>query len=95
MIRDPGEGVCIFSDIAVADSVLLRRHPAIRCIPFVDLDVHRGIGNAALFDGRHEVQTFSMRCAASCLSTKEQSDLNVGYGWSETCSTTAAVNNMT
>mmetsp|Transcript_42861 Transcript_42861/g.91116 ORF Transcript_42861/g.91116 Transcript_42861/m.91116 type:complete len:468 (+) Transcript_42861:2-1405(+) len=51
--------------------------PTIRRILILDLDVHQGNGNAALFDGRPEVQTFSMHCSANYFSKKERSDLDV------------------
>lgn len=85
--RDYGEGFCIFSDIAVAANVLLQKYgssssntqqyPTIERILIIDLDVHQGNGNAALFDGNHRVQTFSMHCAANYFSKIEHSDLDV------------------
>ncbi|KAL3808718.1 LOW QUALITY PROTEIN: hypothetical protein ACHAXA_003797 [Cyclostephanos tholiformis] len=75
---DYGEGFCIFSDIAVAANVLLERYsPLIRRILIIDLDVHQGNGNAALFDKDDRVQTFSMHCIGNYFSKKEKSDLDV------------------
>lgn len=86
---DYGEGFCIFSDIAVAANVLLEAYgeqsehsklnPAsmIRRILIIDLDVHQGNGNAALFQGNERVKTFSMHCVANYFSEKQTSDLDV------------------
>ena len=87
--KDYGEGFCIFSDIAVAANVLLQRHPyqslpddpakskGIRRILIIDLDVHQGNGNAALFQGNNIVQTFSVHCRSNYFSKKEDSDLDI------------------
>jgi len=64
-------------DIAVAANVLLEKCPSIRRILIIDLDVHQGNGNAALFDGNDRVQTFSMHCSGNYFSKKERSDLDV------------------
>ncbi|KAL7535589.1 hypothetical protein ACHAWF_005210 [Thalassiosira exigua] len=74
--KDYGEGFCIFSDIAVAANVLLQRY-SLKRILIIDLDVHQGNGNAALFRGNAKVQTFSMHCSANYFSEKEKSDLDV------------------
>ena len=76
--HDYGEGFCVFSDIAVAANVVLHRFPdIIRRVLIIDLDVHQGNGNAVLFQGRSDVVTFSMHCAANYFSPKEESDLDV------------------
>eukprot|EP00984_Skeletonema_dohrnii_P015565 scaffold6754_cov127-Skeletonema_dohrnii-CCMP3373.AAC.4 len=87
--RDYGEGFCIFSDIAVAANVLLQKFPhqsstadptkskGIRRILIIDLDVHQGNGNAALFQGNDKVQTFSVHCRSNYFSKKEHSDLDI------------------
>lgn len=73
-----GEGFCIFSDIAVAANVLLATYPTfIHRILIIDLDVHQGNGNAALFATNDHVQTFSMHCSGNYFSKKETSDLDV------------------
>jgi len=87
-----GEGFCIFSDIAVAANVLLQKYSLpsspsrlppqqhlahIHRILIIDLDVHQGNGNAALFNGQAKVQTFSLHCSANYFSKKELSDLDV------------------
>lgn len=75
---DRGEGFCVFSDIAVAANVVLRRYPdVVSRILVIDLDVHQGNGNAVLFDGRDDVVTFSMHCGANYFSDKQRSDLDV------------------
>mmetsp|Transcript_28510 Transcript_28510/g.61251 ORF Transcript_28510/g.61251 Transcript_28510/m.61251 type:complete len:317 (-) Transcript_28510:64-1014(-) len=51
--------------------------PTIRRILIIDLDVHQGNGNAALFATNPAVQTFSMHCSANYFSKKERSDLDV------------------
>jgi len=75
---DRGEGFSVFSDIAVAANVVLQRYPQrVQKILIVDLDVHQGNGNAALFRGRPEVFTFSMQCVANYFSPKQESDLDI------------------
>lgn len=75
---DYGEGFCIFSDIAVAANVLRQKYPdRIRNILILDLDVHQGNGNAVLFQGRPDVFTFSMHCAANYFSKRQESDLDI------------------
>ncbi len=75
---DYGEGFCVFSDIAVAANVVLKRYPElIRKALIIDLDVHQGNGNARLFQRRTDVLTFSMQCDANYFSPKEESDLDV------------------
>lgn len=75
---DRGEGFCVFSDIAVAANVILRDYPdVVKRILIVDLDVHQGNGNAVLFQGRHDVITFSIHCSSNYFSKKEESDLDI------------------
>ena len=58
--RDRGEGYCVFSDIAVAARVVLNEYPAsIRKILIVDLDVHQGNGNSAIFRGDDRVRVLA------------------------------------
>jgi acetoin utilization deacetylase AcuC-like enzyme len=76
--RDRGEGFCVFSDIAVAANVVRRRYgEQVRRILVVDLDVHQGNGNAALFRDRPDVFTFSMHCSSNYFSPPEESDVDV------------------
>eukprot|EP00611_Tribonema_gayanum_P023157 TRINITY_DN4810_c1_g1_i1.p1 TRINITY_DN4810_c1_g1~~TRINITY_DN4810_c1_g1_i1.p1 ORF type:complete len:337 (+),score=138.59 TRINITY_DN4810_c1_g1_i1:278-1288(+) len=75
---DRGEGFCVFSDIAVAANVALRDHAQlVRKILIIDLDVHQGNGNAALFAGNDAVYTFSMHCKANYFSARQYSDVDV------------------
>lgn len=70
--HDRGEGFCIFSDIAVAADVLLRRYPdLVQNVLVLDLDVHQGNGNAVLFAGRDDVFTFSLHCRDNYFSRRE------------------------
>jgi acetoin utilization deacetylase AcuC-like enzyme len=73
-----GEGFCVFSDIAVAANVVLKRYPSVvKRILIIDLDVHQGNGNAVLFQGRDDVRTFSMHCSGNFFSERQTSDLDV------------------
>lgn len=75
---DHGEGFCVFSDIAVAANVALKKYPhIINRILIIDLDVHQGNGNARLFAGNANVMTFSMHCRDNYFSPKEESDLDI------------------
>ena len=58
-MRDLGEGYCTLNDCAVATRELQRAHGVERVL-IVDLDVHHGNGNAAIFAGDPSVYTFSM-----------------------------------
>ena len=87
--KDYGEGFCIFSDIAVAANVLLQKYGpsstlaqnnnalAIHRILIIDLDVHQGNGNAALFAEDKRVKTFSIHCKGNYFSKREVSDLDI------------------
>jgi acetoin utilization deacetylase AcuC-like enzyme len=74
---DHGEGFCLLNDIAVAARHLLDRG-LVRRLLIVDLDVHQGNGNAAVFACEERVFTFSMHCQANYPLRKEQSDLDLG-----------------
>lgn len=75
---DYGEGFCIFSDIAVASNLALKEYPeTVKQVLIIDLDVHQGNGNAALFNNNPEVFTFSMQCKDNYFSKKEHSDVDV------------------
>jgi len=76
--HDRGEGFCAFSDMAVAaNAVLGGYHGAVGKVLFVDLDVHQGNGNAALFKDDDRVFTFSMHCSGNIFSQREVSDVDV------------------
>jgi acetoin utilization deacetylase AcuC-like enzyme len=76
--RDRGEGFCVFNDVAVAASVLLRDRQIARAA-VVDCDVHQGNGTAAIFRGNPAVFTFSLHGAKNFPFRKEESDLDVTF----------------
>jgi acetoin utilization deacetylase AcuC-like enzyme len=76
--RDRGEGYCVFNDVAVAASLLLRDGAATR-IAVVDCDVHQGNGTAAIFRDEPAVFTFSLHGAKNFPFRKETSDLDVTF----------------
>jgi acetoin utilization deacetylase AcuC-like enzyme len=71
-----GEGFCVLNDVAVAASRLLA-DGSVNRILLVDLDVHQGNGNAAIFADNPAVFTFSMHGERNFPFRKEQSDLDV------------------
>ena len=76
--RDRGEGYCVFNDVAVAATVLLR-DGAIARAAVVDCDVHQGNGTAAIFRHEPAVFTFSLHGARNFPFRKEVSDLDVTF----------------
>jgi len=76
--RDRGEGYCVFNDVAVAATVLLREGTIAR-VAVVDCDVHQGNGTAAIFRDEPAVFTFSMHGAHNFPFRKEVSDLDVTF----------------
>jgi len=76
--RDRGEGYCVFNDVAVAATVLLREG-AIARAAVVDCDVHQGNGTAAIFRHEPAVFTFSLHGARNFPFRKEVSDLDVTF----------------
>jgi len=76
--RDRGEGYCVFNDVAVAATVLLREGAVARAA-VVDCDVHQGNGTAAIFRHEPAVFTFSMHGARNFPFRKEVSDLDVTF----------------
>jgi acetoin utilization deacetylase AcuC-like enzyme len=76
--RDRGEGYCVFNDVAVAASLLLRDGAAER-VAVVDCDVHQGNGTAAIFRDEPAVFTFSLHGAKNFPFRKETSDLDVTF----------------
>ena len=76
--RDRGEGFCVFNDVAVAASVLLRDAVIARAA-IVDCDVHQGNGTAAIFRHEPAVFTFSLHGANNFPFRKEVSDLDVTF----------------
>jgi acetoin utilization deacetylase AcuC-like enzyme len=71
-----GSGFCIFNDVAVACSVLLREG-AVRRLLVVDLDVHQGDGTAAIFATDPRVFTLSAHGASNFPLRKQTSDLDI------------------
>src|SRR5262245_40714242 len=76
--RDRGEGFCVFNDVAVAASVLLRDGVITRAA-VVDCDVHQGNGTAAIFRDQAAVFTFSLHGEKNFPFRKEVSDLDVTF----------------
>jgi acetoin utilization deacetylase AcuC-like enzyme len=76
--RDRGEGFCVFNDVAVAATVLLRDN-AIARAAVVDCDVHQGNGTAAIFRDEPAVFTFSLHGEKNFPFRKEVSDLDVTF----------------
>jgi acetoin utilization deacetylase AcuC-like enzyme len=76
--RDRGEGYCVFNDVAVAATVLLRERAIVRAA-VVDCDVHQGNGTAAIFRDEPAVFTFSLHGAHNFPFRKEVSDLDVTF----------------
>jgi acetoin utilization deacetylase AcuC-like enzyme len=76
--RDRGDGYCVFNDVAVAASILLR-DGAIARAAVVDCDVHQGNGTAAIFHDEPAVFTFSLHGARNFPFRKETSDLDVTF----------------
>ena len=76
--RDRGEGYCVFNDVAVAATVLLREATVAR-VAVVDCDVHQGNGTAAIFRDEPAVFTFSMHGARNFPFRKEASDFDVTF----------------
>jgi len=76
--RDRGEGYCVFNDVAVAATVLLRER-AIARAAVIDCDVHQGNGTASIFRDEPAVFTFSMHGAHNFPFRKEAGDLDVTF----------------
>ncbi|MCH8487485.1 MAG: histone deacetylase [Candidatus Cyclonatronum sp.] len=74
---DHGEGFCVFNDVAVAINTL-RRGMWIRRALIIDLDVHQGNGNAAIFADEPDVFTFSMHGEKNYPFQKPPSSLDIG-----------------
>jgi acetoin utilization deacetylase AcuC-like enzyme len=76
--RDRGEGFCVFNDVAVAASALLRDGVVCRAA-IVDCDVHQGNGTAAIFRDDPRVFTLSFHGEKNFPFRKEVSDLDVTF----------------
>ncbi|MEM8894010.1 MAG: histone deacetylase [Bacteroidota bacterium] len=73
---DRGEGFSVLNDIAIASRALMAKNLVERIL-IVDLDVHQGNGNAAIFSDNPEVFTFSMHGKDNYPLKKEKSDLDI------------------
>ncbi len=73
---DRGEGFCVLNDVAVAVRVLQTSCWAQRVL-ILDLDVHQGNGNAAVFADDETVFTFSMHGAKNYPFEKPPSSLDI------------------
>ena len=76
--RDHGEGYCVFNDVAVAASVLLRDAAITRGV-VVDCDVHQGNGTAAIFRDVPSIFTASFHGRHNFPFRKEKSNLDVEF----------------
>jgi acetoin utilization deacetylase AcuC-like enzyme len=73
---DWGEGFCVLNDVAVAIRVL-QSACWVRRVLIIDLDVHQGNANAAVFADDDSVFTFSMHGAKNYPFEKPPSSLDV------------------
>ena len=73
---DEGAGYCVFNDVAVACYYLINRGLANKIL-IVDLDVHQGNGNSAIFKNNRNVFTFSMHSKSNYPAKKIKSDIDV------------------
>lgn len=74
---DHGEGFCVYNDVAVAIKVL-RQSKWVNKVLIIDVDVHQGNGNAAIFQDEPDVYTFSIHGEKNYPFVKPPSDLDVG-----------------
>ena len=73
---DHAEGFCYVNDVAVAVACL-RAEGRLRRVALVDVDVHQGNGNAAIFAGDPETFTYSIHQEHN-YPAKQKSDLDRG-----------------
>jgi acetoin utilization deacetylase AcuC-like enzyme len=76
--RGEGAGFCIFNDIAVAASWLLRERGLTR-VAVADCDVHQGDGTAQIFEGDARVFTLSLHGRKNFPFRKQHSRLDVEF----------------
>ncbi len=74
--RGEGSGFCVFNDIAVAASWLMRERGVTR-IAVVDCDVHQGDGTAQIFELDDRVFTLSLHARKNFPFRKQRSRLDV------------------
>lgn len=72
-----GSGFCVFNDCAVAAFALLDER-AVSRVAILDLDVHQGDGNAAIFRGEPRVFTASVHGEKNYPFEKAASSLDIG-----------------
>jgi acetoin utilization deacetylase AcuC-like enzyme len=75
-LRGEGAGFCVFNDIAVAASWLLRERGFTR-VAVADCDVHQGDGTAQIFEGDARVFTLSLHGRKNFPFRKQHSRLDV------------------
>ncbi|MDW8332722.1 MAG: histone deacetylase [Bacteroidia bacterium] len=75
---DRGEGFCVFNDAGCVGKMLLQQCKVGRVL-IVDLDVHQGNGNAAIFADDDRVFTLSFHCKDNYPLRKEHSSLDVEF----------------
>lgn len=73
--RDRGSGFCVFNDVAVVATYLLR-HFSLK-VAVIDLDVHQGNGTAAILSEVHEIFTLSLHGDKNFPFRKEASSLDI------------------
>jgi acetoin utilization deacetylase AcuC-like enzyme len=76
--RGEGSGFCVFNDIAVSATWLLRERGLIR-VAVVDCDVHQGDGTAQIFEGDERVFTLSLHGRKNFPFRKQHSKLDVEF----------------
>lgn len=74
---DFGSGFCVFNDFALAAVTAIAEGLAAR-VAIVDLDVHQGDGNAAIFAANPAVFVFSQHAEKNFPFRKSASDLDIG-----------------
>ena len=68
--------IVFFNDVAVAANYLKNKNYA-KKILIIDLDVHQGNGNSAIFKNDPNTLTFSMHCGSNYPAKKSKSDIDV------------------
>ena len=75
-LRDTGAGYCVFNDLAIAATRLVREGAAGRVL-VIDLDVHQGDGTAALTAGEEAIATLSVHAERNFPVRKQASTIDV------------------
>lgn len=74
---DYGSGFCIFNDLCVTASKLIKDGDCEKVL-LLDLDVHQGDGSAAILQNRTDIITCSMHCEDNFPYQKQTSDYDLG-----------------